>query len=273
MSYFLLILLAIIPGLGICYLIYRLDKYEKEDLLPLAICFGLGVASAFPALKLEEWWDSIGVNEHGSFWMLLLLSFVVIALSEELVKFIALIAYPFQKKFFNEPLDGVVYAVMIGMGFATLENILYADRFGTGTTIVRAFTAVPAHAIFAVLMGYYVGKAKFDKENRIKNLAIGLGVAIGVHGIYDVFILQQYHEWLMLLATLTLIIGGYFAYRLIQKHLSDSPFNQESIDTLDQVETEIDDSALIADGLDDISPDSEDNEIMDAILKELNEEE
>ena len=56
--------------------------------------------------------------------------------------------------------DGIVYAVMIGMGFATLENIIYASRFGLETTLFRAFTAVPAHGVFAAIMGYYIGVGK-----------------------------------------------------------------------------------------------------------------
>lgn len=232
MPNFLIAILAILPGILICYLIFRMDKFEKESRFPLLICFVLGILSALPALKLEEWGDSLGINEFGSFGMLLLLSFVVIALSEELVKFIALLLYPFQKNFFNEPMDGIVYSVMIGMGFATIENIIYADRFGTGTAIVRAFTAVPAHAIFAILMGYYVGLAKFNPEKKWVYLAKGLGLAVLVHGIYDVFILQQYYDWLMLFATFTLVVSGFFAYRLILSHQKISPFQKENDTTL-----------------------------------------
>ena len=263
----LLIILAIFPGLLICYLIYRFDKYEKESRFPLAICFGLGILSAFPALKLEEWGDSIGINEHEGFWMLILLSFVVIALSEELVKFIVLVAYPFQKKFFNEPLDGIVYAVVIGMGFATIENIIYAGRFGTGTTIIRAFTAVPAHAIFAISMGYFTGLAKFNKKNKFLNLGLGLGAALLIHGIYDFFILQQYYEWLMVFATFTLLLSGFLSYRLIKIHQKYSPFKDEVLEeVVDGNITEVIEKAVIPS-----IPKSNDY-IMDAIISDLEEE-
>ena len=263
----LLAILAILPGLLIAFLVYRFDKYEKEGRMPLLICFGLGIASALPALKLEEWGDSLGVSEHGGFWMLLLLSFIVIALTEELVKFIALITYPFPKKFFNEPLDGIVYAVMIGMGFATIENIIYADRFGTGTTIVRAFTAVPAHAVFAIIMGYFTGISKFDKKNKIRNLAMGLFFAVLIHGIYDLFILQQYYEWLMVFATFTLLLSGFLAYRLIKIHQKASPFKDVVIEN-DVVQTA---------APEEISPATPlgletDGDIMGAILEDLEEE-
>ncbi|MEL6922564.1 MAG: PrsW family glutamic-type intramembrane protease, partial [Bacteroidota bacterium] len=176
------IILAIVPGLLISFLIFRFDRHEKEKLLPLIICFILGVAITFPAMQIEAFADRNGIVESPDFWMTVFLSFVVVAMTEELVKFICLIAYPYQNKFFNEPLDGIIYAVMIGMGFATLENILYAGRFGLDTMAVRAFTAVPAHAAFGVVAGYFVGRAKFEKEHRFKLLSFGFLSAVGLHG-------------------------------------------------------------------------------------------
>lgn len=259
----LITILAIIPGLSICYLIYRFDKYEKEAIIPLVICFGLGVISAFPALKLEEFGDRMGVIEGQSFWMLLLLSYIVIALSEELMKFLALFFYPFQKSFFNEPIDGIVYSVMIGMGFATIENIFYAHQFGTQTTIVRAFTAVPAHAVFGILMGYFIGLAKFNRKKKWQFLGIGLGMAVLVHGTYDLFILQHYYDWLIVFATFTLLLSGYFAYRLIKVHQDASPFKNKNPETNinriepDQMKGEI----------------KESNDIQDAVFQDLNDDE
>lgn len=259
MSSILLIILAIVPGVLIGYLIYRSDLYEKESPLPLSICFGLGVLSAFPALKLEEWGDRMGIQEGQNFWMLILLAFVVVALSEELMKFIVLIAYPFQKSFFNEPMDGIIYAGMIGMGFATIENIFYATQFGTGTTIVRAFTAVPAHGIFAIVMGYYIGLAKMDKTKRTQYLVKGLGIAVLIHGTYDFFILQHYHEWLMLVATFVLLVSGFYAYQLIKRHQESSPF----IPVADVAEPPP------SEPLPDVT---EENEIQEEIFKQLEEE-
>ena len=263
-----LTILAVIPGVLICYFIYRYDKFETESRLPLAICFALGIVCALPALKLEEWGDRAGIDENQGFWMLMLLSYVVIALSEELMKYIVLVAYPFQKKFFNEPLDGIVYAVMIGMGFATIENIIYANRFGTGTTIVRAFTAVPAHAVFAVAMGYFAGIAKIDPKHRYRNLALSLLVAVLIHGTYDLFILQQYYEWLMIFATVTLLASGYVAYHLIRQHRENSPFEVKEATT----DVEVKASTPPADktSIDPIA--QTDDDIMDAIMDDLDDD-
>jgi RsiW-degrading membrane proteinase PrsW (M82 family) len=67
----------------------------------------------------------------------------------------------YNNKNFNEPFDGIVYAVIVSMGFATIENIIYVFQYGFATGILRLFTAVPAHAAFGILMGYFLGKAKF----------------------------------------------------------------------------------------------------------------
>ena len=223
----LLLLLAIIPGILICVFLYFLDKYERESKTQLLICFLLGMAITFPALKIEAWIEYNNYSYTISVLRTLIFSFLGVALVEELLKLIVLIGYPFQRPFFNEPMDGIVYSMMIGMGFATLENVFYAFDFGWGTTILRAFTAVPAHAVFAVIMGYYVGLAKFHRPKRIQYILTGLGLAILVHGIYDFFILQEAYEWLMLFALVTLAVSIYYARKLVRLHQENSPFREE----------------------------------------------
>lgn len=98
-------------------------------------------------------------------------AFFVVALIEEFSKYIFVRFYSQPKKYFNEPFDGIVYAVMVSMGFAAIENIAYVSQGGMGTAIVRAFTAVPAHATFAVLMGYFMGLAKFA-PSKSKNVSL-----------------------------------------------------------------------------------------------------
>jgi Predicted membrane protein len=109
-----------------------------------------------------------------------------VALAEEFSKYIIVKYYAQPKGAFNEPYDGIMYAVMVSMGFACTENIMYVLRGGTEVAILRAFTAVPAHATFAILMGYYMGKAKFSKQPKLLNLT-GLALATLFHGAYDFF--------------------------------------------------------------------------------------
>ncbi|MCK6618664.1 MAG: PrsW family glutamic-type intramembrane protease, partial [Cyclobacteriaceae bacterium] len=83
-------------------------------------------------------------------------AFAVVAFLEELSKFVFIRGILYHNKNFNEPLDGIVYAVMVGMGFATAENMIYVWHGGGGTAIMRMFSAIPAHALFAILMGYWL---------------------------------------------------------------------------------------------------------------------
>jgi RsiW-degrading membrane proteinase PrsW (M82 family) len=228
--YPLLIFVAVLPGLLISYLIFRLDRYEKEPRLALLICFGLGVVVTVPAMYLEHLFADLGWDAPTNFWLTLAFSFIGIALVEELFKFLAVLIYPFGRRPFNEPIDGIVYTVMIGMGFATLENVLYADRFGLETLLVRSLTAVPAHAAFAVVMGYYVGWAKFRLLERKSLLAKGFLLTVALHGAYDFFILQELYSWLILLAIIILGVSIYLSRRLILEHQESSPFRTEESD-------------------------------------------
>jgi RsiW-degrading membrane proteinase PrsW (M82 family) len=56
---------------------------------------------------------------------------------------------------------------------------------GIAHAVSRALTAVPCHAFLGAIMGFYVGQARFDSKNRGRYLALGLGMAIILHGLYD----------------------------------------------------------------------------------------
>ena len=149
------------------------------------------------------------------------------ALAEEAAKFMVLLVLVFPRRFFNEPMDGIVYAVLIAMGFATLENIVYADRFGLPTVLVRALTAVPAHLAFAIVQGYFAGLAKFDPKNRDRLLAKGLGLSVLLHGTHDLLILQGWSKWLVALGTFALYLNLFFLSKLVREHQEGSPFREE----------------------------------------------
>lgn len=218
------IVLATLPGLLIAIYIYYKDIHDKEPHKYLIWCFLFGALSTLPAIWLERWGMSYGYNVSPDILTTAIFAFVVVAGSEELVKYVFLRGYIYPKSEFDEPLDGIVYAVMIGMGFATLENVLYASNYGIQTTIIRAFTAVPAHGAFAVIMGYYVGLAKFSDTNKLQLLLQGLVGAIALHGAYDFFIFQKNYPALVGLTLVILVIGIVLSRRMIKIHQEMSPF-------------------------------------------------
>ena len=114
---------------------------------------------------------------------------------------------------------------MVGMGFATLENILYTfNGGGFGTALGRAITAVPAHGVFAIVMGSYVGLAKFVPEKRHVYLFQGVGLAVVFHGLYDFFLLQQTYKGLAIISLIALSVGITRARQLVQLSQEMSPF-------------------------------------------------
>jgi len=208
-----LLLLSIAPGILICLFIYFKDRYNREPVGLLLMSFFLGVTIAIPCLFIETGiskWATGYLNAFQSppLVHILIQSFAVIALTEESLKFLILRKFAFRQKQFDEPLDGIVYSVYISMGFATIENVGYVYMQGASTAVLRMFLSVPAHAAFAVLMGYYAGVAKFNLVKRKWFLLKGLGLAILFHGLYDSFLFMAESKSLTRYVSGGLLISG-----------------------------------------------------------------
>ena len=224
----LLIALAIAPAAAIIWFVYTRDVHEKEPINMLILAFGLGILSIIPAyIGYLISGDVFSVS--GNPLMTAGYAFGVVALSEEFGKFIFLRYVMFKKKAFNEPYDGIIYAVMISMGFATFENFMYVAEGGFGVGVLRMFTAVPAHAVFGVAMGYYVGLAKFEPQRRNEYLAKGLLWAVILHGAYDFFLMQTNIPALFIFSFIGLYQAIKWARKAIKQHAAISPFKEEEI--------------------------------------------
>jgi RsiW-degrading membrane proteinase PrsW (M82 family) len=224
---YLLFILAVAPGLFISYVIFRIDKYEREPFHALLLCFVLGALVTLPSLAIERWGFRLLLPWRDTAGGTAVLAFIALALNEELCKFAVLLVAAFPYRFFNEPLDGIVYAVLVAMGFVTLENAVYVRNFGMGTALLRAFTAVPAHLVFAIVQGYYIGLAKFGVPTRRRKLLWRAVLwATLLHGIYDFLILQRWSEWLIVLATFSLYLSLFYCARFVQHHQENSPFRR-----------------------------------------------
>jgi RsiW-degrading membrane proteinase PrsW (M82 family) len=220
-----LLLLAIAPVMIVVIFIYYKDKFEKEPIPFLFKTFLLGAsASVLITVVLHFLANSVlPLVNSKSIFQQLIKAFVIVALVEEFSKYIIVRYFTQNKREFNEPFDGIVYAVMVSMGFAGLENVLYVYQYGVTTGITRAFTAVPAHATFAILMGYFMGKAKFSK-NKIQLNLLGLLVATIFHGAYDFFLFINFIPGTVIGAILSLVIGIFLSNKAIKKHQQNSNF-------------------------------------------------
>ena len=220
-----LLLTAIAPVFIIILYIYFKDKYEKEPKKLLLSNFILGaiVSIIISIIFYYIFKIILPITDKTSIIQQFIRAFFIVGFTEEFSKYIIIRYYAQTKKEFNEPFDGIVYAVMVSMGFATTENIFYVLHGGYEIALLRAFTAIPAHATFAVLMGYYMGKAKFSKNKRILNLA-GLLLAILFHGTYDFFLFIKFIPGIWVGAFLSLFIGILLSRKAIKRHQNNSFF-------------------------------------------------
>ena len=191
------LLASLAPVFVILFYIYFRDKYEREPLGLLIKALLLGIIIVIPVIFMERLL-LILMPPAGKVGEAAYHAFVVAGMTEELFKFLALYLLVWKSPSFNEKFDGIVYAVFVALGFAGVENVIYVLEGGMQTAITRALTAVPAHAIFGITMGYYLGIAHMYKELRGNYLARALLVPVILHGIYD-FILMVEIGWLLLL--------------------------------------------------------------------------
>lgn len=180
---------AIAPALVLAWYIYRRDKYQHEPVGQLLKAFSLGIVAVLMAAPLEALLEAVGLTSSHSTTVLgnLWEAFFGVALVEEGCKLFVLWLMLRRNKYYDEMIDGVVYATMVGLGFAAAENIGYL--FGNidswqSVAIGRALFAVPGHFMFAVAMGYYYSLNHFvspSAGNRAKILLF----PVLLHGIYD----------------------------------------------------------------------------------------
>lgn len=221
-----LLLLAMVPVFVIIFYVYIKDKYEKEPIRFLFYNFLLGaIVSVIITTMLYIIIEiPLPLKNHDSVFEQFIKAFFVVGFSEEFSKYIIIRYYAQPHEEYNEPFDGIVYAVMVSMGFAATENIMYVLQGGMEVALIRAFTAVPAHATFAILMGYFMGKAKFSKNRIVLNLT-GLFLAVLFHGAYDFFLFIDFVPGIWMGAFISLFIGIILARKAIKRHQYDSQFN------------------------------------------------
>ena len=193
---FMLFALALIPVFGLLAFIYFNDKKEKEPIGLLAGIFFAGMGTVVTAI-IGEFIGQLIVNlivPYNAAINATVLAIFVIAPVEELGKFAALALITWKNKNFNYSYDAIVYAVFASLGFACLENIVYVFSSGIGTAFLRMFTAVPGHACYGVIMGFFYSKAKYasltkKNSNCILYIALSLIIPIVLHGFYDAIIM------------------------------------------------------------------------------------
>ena len=211
-----LLLATILPSILIILFFVYSDKF-KEPRGEIIKVFIYGILITIPAYFLNTYisdffYNNTRVSEG------LISSFLTAAPVEEGLKLSVLYYFVYKMKDFNEPIDGIVYGVTVSLGFATLENLYYvyllADYFETTSmalAVIRSFSAVPAHAVFGIFMGYFFMKYSFIKKG--DNLFFAFVVPFVLHGCYNLFTASNFFVSLGLIL-ISWIIALRLFYRL-----------------------------------------------------------
>ena len=176
----LLFLTTIAPSVLLIYYFFNSDKYREPLSSVLKITF-YGVLICLPAVY--------GNQFAASFLGWKVASFTGVPMVEEGLKFLIFYKIVCASKEYDEPMDAIVYAVCISLGFATLENIQYVYNLSLPseamlTAIIRGFTAVPAHALFGLTMGLLFINYSYIKKSNY-NLFLCFLYPAALHGSYN----------------------------------------------------------------------------------------
>ncbi len=172
---------------------YRLDRQEPEPVEMVFDIFIVGMlltaALYQPVLQgifaIDSWL-------YDRWWAHLFGGILVVGFFEQFLVYAAVRYGVFHRPEFDERMDGIVYAIAAGLGFATVLNFIYVLKHG-GVDLdigsIRMVVNALAHASFAGVLGYFIGQTRFEKTP-IYYLPMGLTIAAVMNGLFF-FILER----------------------------------------------------------------------------------
>ena len=202
-----LVAAALFPAILIATLFYFLDK-NPEPVKEVIRAFFVGILSVVVTL-IVGYTIIIRMEIDGSFGNSFINSFWNAAFVEELAKFAVFMLFIYRRRHYDEWYDGILYGIMVGLGFAFIENILYFtklfDSQGWSIVWVRSIFSMPVHAMLGGIMGFFVGWAKFKTNKHFSrgSLFLALAIPISLHGFFNFFLML----WRQELAIISFILS------------------------------------------------------------------
>lgn len=217
MHYFILLLPVILPiAFWAAYHIH-VDRHLPEPATHLALAFALGVASFFLGMLMYRGLGVLGLRfdayelARGNLPGLFLFAVLGIGVIEESVKLIPFLAVVLRFREFDEPIDGIVYASFIALGFAAVENFNYLQFLTTSAAYARGFAGPVVHIVFASIWGYYIGRAWLRRRRVALTVFASLAFSALIHGIYDFAVIGLPQPGM---AVAAFLIAGLWVWRL-----------------------------------------------------------
>jgi RsiW-degrading membrane proteinase PrsW (M82 family) len=200
-------LLAAVPVFPVIVVLLWLDRYEAEPTSLLAFAFGWGAGVAtFGSLVI----NTASVHEIQQAGGDPTTAVIVVApVVEESLKGLAvLLILLVRRREFDGVVDGIVYAGLVGIGFAFVENVLYIGRAlqdAGGRTavfvfILRCVVSPFAHPLFTAATGVGIGLAARSRHALVRIVApvTGWCVAILLHGAWNLSAASGLHGFVVM---------------------------------------------------------------------------
>jgi len=232
------LIFAIIPAVLWIYYFYTHDKGERDPLILLILAAMVGAAVVIPTALSEIFITKnilplfipqskiAPITAHSQFTIFLIFNLALIAIIEEVFKFLAVRLTVYNSRHFSEIADGIVYMVAAALGFAAFENFLYFLNFGQKIIVARSIFTPFFHASASAIVGHYLALAKWDKSYS-KKVYVALILAILLHFVYNflVFSASFYGNYLYtILAIILLAISGRW---MLQKFKETEDLDEE----------------------------------------------
>ena len=212
MGYLMYIVPIVMPAIFWAAYHYYKDRHMPEPIGNLVLCFGLGILSFYLGKLMYMGLDLLGLRfdafalAESSRAGLLAYSVLAIGGIEEFAKLLPFLIVVLRFKAFDEPLDGIIYAAFIALGFATVENILYLQYADGLEMIGRGFASPLVHVMFASIWAFNIGLAFLQRRRLTAIVLKYLGLAALAHGVYDFMVIALPLSALPLSALLILAI-------------------------------------------------------------------
>jgi RsiW-degrading membrane proteinase PrsW (M82 family) len=221
MSNGLLLLPVLLPILFWGLYHYHKDRHLPEPPGHLLLAFGLGLLSAAISrvLYIALGWASLRYDAlalaDGNTLGLFAYSMLAIGPVEELAKMLPFLILILRLPEMDEPIDGIIYASFVALGYAAVENVMYLEYLTPAEAAARGFAGPVVHMLFASIWGHTIGCAHIRGESVLWAVVRGFLLAAGLHGLYDFIVLQQSLNALPI-AALMMIVGWIWRLRLLR---------------------------------------------------------
>jgi len=213
--YLIYFLFAITPILFWMVFYFKKDLHPEPKKMILKV-FILGILAACVTSVFEM--TILGVFTGKYLLFVILQSFFIIALIEEVLKYLVVKICVFSSPELDEPLDVMLYMAISALGFAFLENIIlffaaehpYAVGAAFSFALLRFFGAVFLHTLTSGALGFFIALSFCSAKNKKTLYFIGFFMAIFLHGVYNLAITQLAGFWQYSIPAIIIIVLAVF---------------------------------------------------------------